>query len=245
MQVKAIILGADTGITSKDETPKIFKPICGVPMINVLIKTIEDAGISDIYVVVNPKVKKTARELISYTVLSQPAPLGTANAVLTAHQALEPFKGCVIVLFGDTPLISGTTIKRMIDKQAAGSDVVALGFIPADSRRYGRLIMGDSGLEKIIEYKDATDTERTIRLCNSGVMCVNGQHILALLQKVKNDNAAGKYYMTDIVKIAKDMGLTTDFVMGSAEELHGINSEEELAAAEELFLRCQTRNKKC
>ena len=244
MQIKAIILGADKGITTTDETPKIFKPICGVPMINVLIKTIENAGISDIYVVVNSKVKKQAQELISHTVLSQPAPLGTANAVLMARPALEPFHGCVLVLFGDTPLISTTTIKRMIDKQAAGSDIVALGFIPADSRRYGRLIMGDNGLEKIVEYKDATDAERTIKLCNSGVMCVNGKYVLQLLEQVKNENASGKYYITDIVKIAKDMGLTTDFIMGNTEELHGINSEEELAAAEELFLKCQMRNKK-
>lgn len=244
MQVKAIILGADKGITATDETPKIFKPICGVPMINVLIKTIEESGISDIYVVVNPKVKKQAEALISHTILSQPAPLGTANAVLMARHALQPFNGCVLVLFGDTPLISTTTIKRMIDKQAAGSDIVALGFIPADSRRYGRLIMGDNGLEKIVEYKDATDIERTIKLCNSGVMCINGKHILQLLEKVKNENASGKYYMTDIVKIAKDMKLTTDFVMGSSEELHGINSSEELAAAEELFLKSQARKKK-
>ena len=103
--------------------------------------------------------------------------------------------------------------------------------------------MGDNGLEKIVEYKDATDSERTIKLCNSGVMCVNGKYILQLLEKVKNDNASGKYYMTDIVKIAKDMGLSTDFVMGNSEELHGINSEEELAAAEELYLKCQVRNK--
>lgn len=243
MQIKAIILGADKGITGTDETPKIFKPICGTPIINVLINTIEEAGISDIYVVVNPKVKKQAQSLISHTVLSQPAPLGTAHAVLMARPALQPFNGSVLILFGDTPLISSTTIKRMIDKQAAGSDIVALGFIPADSRRYGRLIMGDNGLEKIVEYKDATDSERTIKLCNSGVMCVNGKYILQLLEKVKNDNASGKYYMTDIVKIAKDMGLSTDFVMGNSEELHGINSEEELAAAEELYLKCQVRNK--
>ena len=244
MRVKAIILGADKGITTEDETPKIFKPICGIPMINVLIKTIENAGITDIYVVVNPKAKRKAEELISHTVLSQPAPLGTAHAVLMARDALQPFNGSVLVLFGDTPLISGTTIKRMIDKQAAGSDVVTLGFIPADSRRYGRLIMGETGLEKIVEYKDATDIERTIKLCNSGVMCINGKYILELLEKVKNDNASGKYYMTDIVKIAKDMGLTTDFVMGNSEELHGINSEEELAAAEELFLKCKLKDKK-
>lgn len=243
MQVKAIILGADKGIAA-DETPKIFKPICGVPMINVLIKTIENANISDIYVIVNPKAQEMANRLISYNVIPQPAQLGTAHAVLMARNALKPFKGCVIVLFGDTPLISDLTIKRMIDKQAGGADIVALGFIPADSRRYGRLIMGENGLEKIVEYKDASDAERTIRLCNSGVMCVNGQYILELLEKVKNDNSAGKYYMTDIVQIAKQMGLKTDFVMGNAEELHGINSEEELAAAEELFLKSQLRNKK-
>ncbi len=241
MQVKAIILGADRGIKTKDEIPKIFKTMGGVPIINILTQTIQESGISDIYVVLAPLAKKYASAIAPHKVVYQPAQIGTGNAVLMAQEALTPFNGSVMILFGDTPLISSQTIKRMIDKQAAGADIVALGFIPADSRRYGRLIMGDEGLERIIEYKDANDTERTIRLCNSGVMCVSGKYILELVSKIKNDNTAGEYYITDIVKIAKTMGLKTDFVMGSAEELHGINSPEELEAAEELFLASRNR----
>lgn len=236
MQIKAIILGADRRIKSSDDTPKVFKSMGGMAIINILINTLQEAGISDIYVVLSPTAKTYADRVAPYKVVYQSAQIGTGNAVLMAKEALQPFKGSVMILFGDTPLIKAQTIKRMIDKQAAGADIVALGFIPADSRRYGRMVMGDEGLERIIEYKEATDTERTIRLCNSGVMCVNGQYALALVQRIKNDNTAGEYYITDIVGIAKEMGLKTDFVMGSAEELHGINSPEELEAAEELFL---------
>jgi len=242
MHVKAIILGADRNSNKQNDTPKIFRSVGGIPIIHILTQTVQECGISDIYIVLAPHAKKYTDMVYPYKVVYQPVQIGTGNAVLMAQEALQPFKGSIMILFGDTPLIKAQTIKRMIDKQAAGADIVTLGFIPADSRRYGRMIVGDDGLERIIEYKEATDAERTIRLCNSGVMCVNGQYALELVQNIKNDNSAGEYYITDIVGIAKKMGLKTDFVMGSAEELHGINSPEELEAAEELFLASRRKD---
>lgn len=242
MKIKAIILGGDRGITNGDNTPKIFKSICGIPIIQVLINCVEQAGISDIHVVVGQNAKNAKKIIAPHKVIHQTIPLGTGHAVLCAQTVLTPFDGCVIILFGDTPLIKPQTLRRMIERYQQGADVTVLGFIPSDTRRYGRLIMGKNGLEKIVEYKEASDKERTIKLCNSGVLCINGQHILSLIQKIKNDNAAGEYYITDIVKIAKEMGLKTDIVISCANELHGINSEEELKAAEELFLSAQERS---
>ena len=125
--------------------------------------------------------------------------------------------------------------------QANGSDVVVLGFMPTDARRYGRLIMGEEGLKKIVEYKDATDEQRAVRLCNSGVMCINGEVVLDLLQDVKNDNSAKEFYLTDIVEIACQKGLKCNVVIGNVDELHGVNTPEELETAQEIFKHRQEK----
>lgn len=237
-KTKAIILGADSGTKSLEGTSKILLPICGTPLIKFLISSVREAGIDDISVVVSPGMEQVADLIAPHELFFQEHHLGTGNAVLTAEKNLQPFDGCVLVLLGDTPLIRPETIQKMIQKCEQGADVVVLAFLPTDLRRYGRLVMCEEGLEKIVEYLDATDAERSIRLCNSGAMCLSGRHALELIKKINNDNAAGQYYLTDIVGLAKKQGLKIDIVMGSVEELHGINSKEELEAAEELFLKC-------
>lgn len=244
MHIKAIILGADSASKTKDGIPRILQPLCGTPIIRFLLNTVEQAGITDICVVINQGMESVANLITPHKVFTQPFLLGTANAALMAEQELTPFDGCALILFGDTPLIKASTLTNMIEQYRQGADVVVLGFIPTDSRRYGRLIMGDNGLERIVEYKDANDAQRLIRICNSGVMCINGRHILNLLRQVKNDNASNEYYITDIVALARAQGLKVELVMGSNEELHGINSPEELEAAEELFLQCKIREAK-
>lgn len=243
MHIKAIILGADKPL-QPDETPMLLRSICGTPIIRHLTGTLEQLGIKDISVVINSTDDKMKQAIAPYKYYFQPIRLGTGNAVSMANEELKPFEGCVLILFGDTPLIRVNTIQKMINKYQNGADVVALAFIPTDSRRYGRVIVNNDGLCDIIEYKEANDTQRTIRLCNAGALCVNGQHLLNLLKKIKNDNSAGEYYITQIVKLARLARLTTDIVIGAAEELHGINSPEELTAAEELFIQHQFQGKK-
>lgn len=238
MITKAIILGADSGTKSLEGRSKILLPICGTPLIKFLISTVEQAGIKDISVVISPEMEQVHDLISPHELFIQQQHLGTGHAVLTAEKNLQPFDGCVLVLLGDTPLIRPETLYKMIEKYEQGADIVVLAFLPTDLRRYGRLVMCEEGLEKIVEYLDATDAERSIRLCNSGAMCINGQHALKLLKSINNENAAGQYYLTDIVQLAKKEGLKIDIVMGSVEELHGINSKEELEAAEELFLKC-------
>ena len=239
MKVKAVILGAGAGTRMGSDLPKVLHPICGKPMIQILLQSITQAGISDSVVVVGPNMDNVAWAVAPTPTVIQAERLGTAHAVLSAEEFLKPFDGCVLILFGDTPLILPETLKRMIQEYKDGSDVVVLGFVPADARRYGRLIMGENGLDKIIEYKDATDTQRSIRLCNSGVMCVNGKYLLELLKKVKNDNVSGEYYLTDIVALAKKQGLKCDVVIGNVDELHGVNTPDELATAQEVYMRRQ------
>ena len=239
MKVKAIILGAGKGKRMGSDLPKVLNQISGKPMIQILLDNVKQAGIQDITVVIGPNMDQVAWAVAPVPTVIQQERLGTAHAVLAAEEHLKPFKGCVLVLFGDSPLILPTTLKRMVEEYKKGSDVVVLGFMPTDARRYGRLIMGKDGLNRIVEYKDATDEERSIRLCNSGVMCINAEVILDLLRQIKNDNAAKEYYLTDIVEVAHQRGLKCDVVIGDVEELHGINTPDELETAQEIFIHRQ------
>ena len=236
MKTKAIILGAGLGKRMMSDLPKVLHPISGRPMILVLMDSIRSAGIQDMTVVVGPQMEAIQKAVAPVKTVIQKERLGTAHAVLAAQKDLTPFDGCVLILFGDTPLILPETLNKMVQEYQSGSDVTVLGFMPTDARRYGRLILGRDGLERIVEYKDATDEQRAIRLCNSGVMCVNGRVLLPLLKQVKNENAAGEYYLTDIVEIARQKGLKCSVVVGNAEELHGINTPDELATAQEIFM---------
>lgn len=236
MKIKAIVLAAGQGTRMNSPLPKVMHPICGQPMVCILLKSIENCAISDITVVVGPDMDEVTAAVRPYPTVVQRERLGTAHAVLAARDAIEPFDGCALILFGDSPLIQPQTLLRMIGKYQSGVDVCVLGFIPEDPRRYGRLIMGPDGLEGIVEYKDATDEQRAIRLCNSGFMCVNGRHLSALLKQVGNQNATGEYYLTDIVALARKAGLKCDVAIGDVDELHGINTLQELETAQEIYL---------
>lgn len=235
MTTKAIILGAGMGKRMGTDLPKVLHTICDVPMINILLDSVKKTGIEDITVVIGPNMQNVKNAVHPVKTVVQTDRLGTAHAVLAAESEIGVFEGNVLILFGDQPLFLPETLKKMIAKCENGTDVAILGFIPEDPRRYGRLIMGENGLDAIVEYKDATDLQRAIKLCNSGVMCVNGKYLLELLKEIDNQNAAGEYYLTDIVKKAKNKGLSRDVVIGDAEELHGVNTPEELELAEEIY----------
>ncbi|WP_339107719.1 bifunctional UDP-N-acetylglucosamine diphosphorylase/glucosamine-1-phosphate N-acetyltransferase GlmU [Thioclava sp. GXIMD4216] len=163
--------------------------------------------------------------------------LGTGHAVAQALPLLEGFDGRVIVLYGDTPFIRPETLDALAASDAA---VAVLGFVAADPGRYGRLIAQGPALERIVEYKDASESERAIRLCNSGVIACDAVLLTELVQGLSNDNAAGEYYLTDIVGAARARGLSAEVVTCDEAETLGINTRAELARAEALF---QTRQR--
>lgn len=170
-------------------------------------------------------------------VVEQAEQLGTAHAVAQAREALAAFDGMTVVLYGDTPFIRAETLERM---QAAldHHDVAVLGFEAADPARYGRLVMDGDTLERIVEFKDATDAERAITLCNSGVVAARTELLFDLIDAVGNDNAAGEYYLTDIVGLARGRGLRATAVTCDEAETMGVNSRADLALADATF---QTR----
>ncbi len=243
--VAAIVLAAGKGTRMKSRRHKVLHPLGGRPMLGHLLASLAPFRPARTVVVVGSEREQLEDFLgdSAETVVQDPQ-LGTGHAVLQAREALSGFSGDVLILYGDVPLIRDATLKAMVAaRHAPGPSgkppaIVTLGFKAADPGAYGRLKLGQDGsLKKIVEFKDASEAERRIDLCNSGVMAVDGAILFDLLDAVGNDNAKGEYYLTDIVAIARSRGLGCAVVVGEEEEVLGINSQGELAAAEAVFQR--------
>jgi len=239
MSTALIVLAAGQGTRMKSDQPKVLQEIGGAPLFaHALASGASMAPERQVLVVGHgaAEVIEAARALDPGIVTALQADRnGTGHAVLQARTALEGFDGDVVILYGDTPFIRPDTLDRMRRARAAGHAVVILGFEPEDPGRYGRLVMDGQDLLRIVEFKDATEAERAIPLCNSGVVCADAQTLFDLLDAVTNDNASGEYYLTDIVGIARARGLTATAVTCTEAETMGINSRADLAAAEAVF----------
>lgn len=241
MSTALIILAAGMGTRMNSDLPKVLHQIAGAPLLIHAMKSGAVLAPERTVIVTGhgaDLVEKAARDWDEDAQFAlQSEQLGTAHAVDQARAALEGFAGDVIVLYGDTPFIQPETLEEMVNARAK-NDVVVLGFTAADPGRYGRLVMDGTALDRIVEYKDATDEERAITLCNSGVICADRDTLFSLIDAVDNQNAAGEYYLTDIIGIARARGLSATAVTCDESETLGINSRAELAAAEAAY---QTR----
>jgi bifunctional UDP-N-acetylglucosamine pyrophosphorylase/glucosamine-1-phosphate N-acetyltransferase len=243
----ALILAAGQGTRMKSDLPKVLHEIAGQPMLAHVMNAARESGLSDAALVVAPgmdDVENVARSTYPKArTFIQEKQLGTAHAVLAARQALDGFSGDVIILYGDTPLIRPQTISRILDALKAGADLAVLGFEAHDPTGYGRLIKDGSGaLIAVREEKDASEEERAVTLCNSGVLAFRGENLLGLLDRIGNENAKGEYYLTDAVELARNDGLKTAIVECAEQEVMGVNSKVQLAAAEaELQLRLRAQ----
>lgn len=231
-EIVAVILAAGKGTRMKSDLPKALMPICGKPMIRHLINTFEQMGVEDIIPVIAPDGDLVVKEVAPYKTAVQEQQLGTGHAVLSTRSLLQGFAGKTIVVFADHPIITAKTFQKVLDKLDEGYDAAFVGFRPQDCLRYGRLKMQGQELIDIIEYKDATDEEKQIDFCNSGVVAFNGNKMFELLDGVESNNAAGEYYLTDVVKVARKLGLKCSAVECEPEEVAGANTQEELAILE-------------
>ncbi len=238
-KVAAVILGAGKGTRMHSDKPKVLMPVCGKTMVRRIIDTLESIPVDEIVTVISPDGKDVAKEVAPYATCVQELQLGTGHAVNCAKDFLKDFDGTVLVVFGDTPLITRRTFEKAIEKVEDGYAVVVLGFRTKDPARYGRLIMKGDELDRIVEYKDATEEERAIDFCNSGFMSFSGKHLFSILAKIGNKNASGEFYLTDAVAVAKQMGLKCTAFAGDAEEVASANTLEELAQLEEF---CRKNN---
>lgn len=238
----AVILAAGQGARMKSALAKPLHAVAGRAMLDWSLGLARSAGAAQIVTVWGahgPAVRDRAESAGSMTVIQDP-PLGTGHAVRQAEAALAGFEGDVVVLYADTPLIRPETVEAVF---AALDDaaVAVLGFEPREPGGYGRLIESAPGvLEAIVEAKDATEAQRAVRLCNSGVIACRAEHLWGWLSKLKNDNAKGEYYLTDIVAMARADGLNARVVRADPGEVLGVNDRADLAAAEAAF---QTRRR--
>ncbi len=236
----AIILAAGHGTRMKSSLSKVLHHVGGRPMMEWTIALARDLGCDKIIVVVgahNPDAKVRAEAALGTgsTALQDP-PRGTAHAVNCASEALKGFEGDAIILYADTPLISTSTAMGVFDALEGGASVAVLGFEAADAGGYGRLILGaDGGLDAIVEAKEATPAQLAVTLCNSGVLAASADLLLELLADVKDDNAKGEFYLTDVVGLARARGLKAAVSHGQEDEMLGVNSRVELAQAESQF----------
>ncbi|MEA1014627.1 bifunctional UDP-N-acetylglucosamine diphosphorylase/glucosamine-1-phosphate N-acetyltransferase GlmU [Sphingosinicella sp. LY1275] len=233
----AVILAAGKGTRMKSDVHKVLHPIAGRAMLDHLLGVLETLGPTRKIVVVGSG-REQVEGLVAARggeVVVQEEQLGTAHAVGQAEQALAGFEGDVVILFGDTPLIEAETMARMLDRLNApdGPAIVVVGFRPEDPLAYGRIIAdGDGAIAKMVEYKDATPEERAVNLCNSGMMAVRAEDLFGLLAKVGNDNAAGEYYLPDVVMLAAAAGRKSVVIEAEPWEMSGVNSRAELALVE-------------
>ena len=230
----AIVLAAGEGTRMKSKLPKVMHAVAGRPLVQHALFTLAAEGLSPLVVVVGPGMDQVAEAVAPHKTVTQTERKGTGHAVLQAKNLLDGFKGDVLVAFGDTPFVTAATVAKMRSARAQPNapKVIVLGFTPPHPGDYGRLIVGAVGLERIVEAKDATPEEREVRLCNSGIMLVDGDVLWSLLAGVTVNNAKGEYYLTDIVGLARKAGYTCGVVEGETDELMGINSRADLAKAE-------------
>lgn len=239
MSNSLIVLAAGMGTRMNSDLPKVLHKIAGAPLVVHAMKSGEALGLDHTVVVVGHGGEAVEAAVKDWNpdavVVTQEEQLGTGHAALQAREALAGIEGNVFVAFGDTPFIRPETLQSMLDARAT-HDVIVLGFEVYDPTvRYGRLITNGDDLTGIVEFKDATEAQREIPLCNSGVICVDTQLLFSLLDEVGNDNASGEYYLPDIVGIARNRGLSATVVRCDEAETLGINTRAELARAELMF----------
>ena len=231
----------------KSDLPKVLHCIGGRPMLRLVLDAVEPLQPDRIVVVVGPNMPAVEAVAVPHLTVVQDPPLGTGHAVLQAAGVLDGYRGVsgrgeVLVVFGDTPLLSTETLRRMLELRRSDDEppsLVCLGFRPDDPGQYGRLVLDDSGrVQRIVEFADANPAEREIGLCNGGVLLADAPLLFALLGRCGQDNAKGEIYLTDVFDLAYHMGLDGRIIEAAPEEVLGVNSRADQAVVEAVF---QTR----
>lgn len=235
----AIVLAAGDSTRMKSSMSKVLHPVGGRPMIAHVMASIAASGVSDVALVLGRDAEKVERaasiEGLAVESVLQTERLGTGHAVLMAKDAISRGYDEILVAYGDVPLITAAPLKAAREALAGGADVAVIGFHTQNPTGYGRLLVENGELIAIREEKDATEAERAVTWCNSGLMAIDGKKALDLLSRIGNQNAKGEYYLTDLVEIARSLGGKAVAVDAPESELTGCNNRAELAVIERLW----------
>ncbi len=232
-----VVLAAGQGTRMRSETPKVLHQVAHLSMIRHVLAACEQAAARTIVVVVAPGMAAVEAAVAPHGCAVQEKPLGTGDAVKAAREALRGFEGDVAVLFGDTPLVTAQTLRRLqARRRETGAAIVVAGFTPCDPFGYGRLVLdGQGNLLQIVEEKDANPEQRAMTLCNGGAMLFEAARLWPLLDRVGCANAKGEYYLTDCVALVRQDGAACAVAEVPSEEVLGVNTRVDLAQAEALM----------
>jgi bifunctional UDP-N-acetylglucosamine pyrophosphorylase/glucosamine-1-phosphate N-acetyltransferase len=238
-ELGAIILAAGEGTRMQSGLPKVLHAVGGLPMVGHAVRAALGAGTGAISVVVGPGHEAVMAAVASLApnarFATQSERLGTAHAVRQAEAAYRDADGHLVVLYADTPLVSKVTLAAIAERLEAGADIVVVGFRPADATGYGRLLTAGGRLTAIREHKDASEAERAIGLCNSGIMGFRCASLRSVIDRIGNANAKGEYYLTDAIELANADGRRVEFIEAAADEVIGVDDRRKLAQAEAQF----------
>lgn len=239
-----IILSAGKGSRMKTSLPKVMHQIAGRSMLDRVIDQAIKLNPRDISLVISRDIEKYQTQIINnhpfsnFNFIIQEQRLGTAHAVSCAldfyQKSSQKLSSKILILYGDTPLISSDTLVKMLH-QINDHQICILAFENEQTNSYGKLVIDDNGqLKSIIENKDATKQQQAIKLCNSGVMAIKSQSLIELIDHIKNDNLAKEFYLTDLIKIAHHHHHKTTYIETTNQEVLGVNSLAELSIIEEI-----------
>jgi len=237
-----IILAAGKGTRMKSALLKPLHEIGGRAMVKHVIAAAEALSPDKIVVVIGPDMEQMAEAVRPHVTALQSVVNGTGGAALAAKEHFKGFEGDILIMAGDTPLMTAPILQKMIDirRQFPAIGLTFAGMHVTEPNTYGRMVMDDDGtLKKIVEFKDASAEEKNITLCNGGVVCADGAKLFQWLSQVGNDNAQGEYYLTDLLVIARKDNRQTHVVEVPAEEMEGVNTRVDLARLEKLFQKKQ------
>lgn len=243
--VKSIILAAGKGTRMKSDMPKVLHTIFEKTLLGYVIDAVNNTGIADEnFIIVGHQAERVEEYINSkYTnakcILQSPQ-LGTGHAVSMAVPYLNDFDGEVIILCGDTPLITSDTLKEFVEAHRnLKSDITVMSAIFENPTNYGRVIRNsDNTLNSIVEEKDATPEQKAVKEINAGIYCLNWAKIKPAFSQLKTNNAQGEYYLTDIIKWGNEQNLSVNaYTLKDNEEIYGINSKSNLAEATKFLNR--------
>ena len=243
MNIKTVILAAGKGTRMKSETPKVLHEIFGKTLLGYVLDSVKSFS-DEAFVIVGHKADDVQKYIeknytFARTVLQNPQ-LGTGHAVSFVCPMLENYNGLVLITCGDTPLLKEETLKNFIDEHIkSGADVTVMSTIFENPFGYGRILRSNNGtVERIVEEKDADNTQKAVKEVNAGIYCLNWQKVKNAFSELKSSNAQGEYYLTDIIEWANKKGLKVcASVLEDSNEIYGINSRSNLATATEIMNR--------
>lgn len=238
-ELLSIILAAGEGTRMRSATPKVLHQVGGLSIVGHVVNAAMTAGSSRVAVVTGPG-HDAVREAINVFApavqfFEQTERKGTGHAAAMARPAFADFGGYIAVIYGDHPLLRPENFRGVLDRLDAGWDAAILGFEPPDTLTYGRLITDGERLLAIREHKDATPEEREIGLCNACILTFRAEVFRSLIDKLDANNAAGEYYLTDLVELANAAGYNVSYAVAPEVDVMGVNDRAQLARAEAQF----------